>query len=85
MKALKSTIPHQSPLTIHFRLGSIRNKGLVVFHRRGVFHQHFHDFAFDVRFDLVEQFHGFDDTDGLADFYRVADFDKGGFVGPLLR
>src|SRR6185437_1120513 len=53
---------------------------LVVFHRGGIFHQHLDDLTRYFAFDLVKEFHGFDDTNHFAGIDLVAYIYKGRFI-----
>src|SRR6186713_163266 len=57
-------------------LGFYQEQRLVIFHRRSIFDEYFYDPAFDFTFDLIEKFHGFDDTDHLSRFDIITHVDE---------
>ncbi len=58
---------------LFFPVGANAEKRFAVFHRMPVFDKNAHHFARDIRFNLVHQFHGFNDAQYLAGFHFRAD------------
>src|SRR6202171_2880440 len=58
------------------RLGCMPKSGWAVLAGLSVFHEEAQHFTADVGFDLVHEFHGFDNTQCLPRFHIAADFDK---------
>ena len=54
---------------------------LVVFYRLSIFNHYFDDGTGNFRFDLVEEFHGFHDTDYIPFFDSISHLDIRGLIG----
>jgi len=55
---------------------------LAIFDRLTVLNQYFFNDARFVSFDLIEQFHGFNDAKGITLLYRLTNFNERRSLGP---
>lgn len=62
-------------------VGVHQEEHLIVFYRAFVFDHHFDDGTADLRFNFVEELHGFDDADYIAFFDVGTHFDVRWLVG----